>query len=359
MVFKFLKKEESLVAFDIGASSIKLLEIAMKGSRPQLVNIGVAPLNGEIFSSNAITDPAKVGEQIGLLKEANNINGKRVAVAVPGPSTFTKHIRVPKMDLDELRDHVTMEASNFIPHNINAVRLDFHILNPIGKNQLEILVVAVKNEVVDSILNAFEVAGLEVGVIDVDSFAVQNTFEMAHPELLSKTVALINMGARYSSINICKEGVSLFAGDVPLGGRHFTEAVSDSTGLSQKDAEKLKITRDKKSPHFAALKDALERHAQYVASELNRQLSFFWNAAGGDQGLDAIYVTGGGGEIPSLLEEISEKTGVHCERLSPLKALECSTDFSASFLEEVAPVMGVSVGLALRIPGDRLVPDFH
>lgn len=354
MKLPFLHKEESLVAVDIGASSVKLLELEVKGSTARLKNIGIAPLSGEIFQNNQIAAIEKVGEQIVLLREANSIGDKRIAVAVPGPSAFTKRIRVPRMEPAELKEHVSFEAANFIPHNLSAVHLDFHVIGSVGKQQLDVLVVAVKNEIVDSYLNCIESIGLEVAVMDVDYFAIQNMFEFCYPDFASQTVALINMGSRFSSINICRNGQSLFVGDVPLGGRHFTEAAMDETGLSFADAEALKISNDRKAPNYAALKDALDRHSQYVASEFNRQLSFFWNASGADDGLDLIAVVGGGSEIPGLLEEMSEKTGVECRHISPLAGIETGGDFSEDFLEEIAPRFGVAVGLAIRTPGDRI-----
>jgi type IV pilus assembly protein PilM len=358
-LFDFFKKEEHLIAVDVGSTGVKLLELDTSGDKPRLVNLGFAPLTGEIFSNNAISASKRVSEQITALLESNSINDRRVVTAVPGSAVFTKKIKVPKMDAVELASHIQFEAGNFIPHNVAAVRLDYHVVGPAGKNQLEVLVVAVKNEIIDSFVDCFNLCGLEVAVIDVDYFALQNTFEMAYPELSGKTVALLNIGARYSSINVCRGGDSLFTGDIPVGGKVFTDALVDATKLSFDEAERLKRTADKNSPHFGLRQEVLDTNVEYAASEFNRQLSFFWNASGSDEGIDLIMLCGGSSVVPGLKEELSEKTGLDCQYLDPFLAVEAGEGFDRAYLNEMSPLMGVSVGMGIRKPGDRIAysPD--
>jgi type IV pilus assembly protein PilM len=360
------RKRESLISIDIGSTGIKMVELDTSGVRPKLVNVGFSPIVGEIFSNNAITKPDKISEQITSLLEANSVADKRVCTAVPGPSVFTKKIKMPKLDLGELATNIQFEAGNFIPHNIDAVKLDYHIIGESGKNQLDVLVVAVKNEILDSLIECFSYAGLEVAVADVDCFAIQNMFELGYPEMTSKAVALINIGARYSSINICKNGQSLFTGDVPVGGKLFTDAIVEVMGVTADQAEGLK--RKKKPANGAnaaqndaiagAVQDILDRNIEYVAAELNRQLSFFWNASGAEEQIDSIMLTGGGSLVPGLAEELSEKTGINCTLMDPLRGVEKSSSFDAAYLAEIGPVMSVAIGMGIRQPGDKIIPEY-
>lgn len=359
------RKRESLVSIDIGSSGVKLLELDTSGSKPRLVNIGYGPLNGEIFSGNAVSKPEKVAEQITALLEANSITDKRVVVAMPGPSVFTKKIKMPKMDLNELSTNIQFEAGNFIPHNVDAVRLDYHVIGESTKNQLDVLVVAVKNEIIDSFTFCLNTAGLEPGVIDVDYFALQNMFELGYPEAMDKTCALINIGARYSSINICRDGEALFTGDISVGGKIFTDAIMEGLGLQEAEAEKLK--RDLRNPpkdgdasakelHTAA-REFVDQKVEYAASEFSRQLSFFWNASGSEGAIDAIYVSGGGALTPRLIEELAEKAGIACTMLDPFRGLAVGEEIDQQYLKELAPVMAVGVGMGIRYPGDKIIPD--
>lgn len=350
----FFKKEEHLISVDIGGSSVKLVELDTTGAKPVLMHAAISPLGPEAFSGNTITSPSKVSQKVVELLETNEINDRRVITAIPCPSVFTKRIKVPKMDPAELAGHIQFEATNFIPHNINAVRLDYHVLGPAGKNQLEVLVAAAKNEVIDSFLAVFDEVGFQVAVVDVDCFALQNCFELSYPEMVSKTVALLNIGARYSSLNVCRGGSSLFTGDIPVGGKLFTDALVDSAGITASEAEQLKRTNDKRSPYYDAWQEVLDTNVEYVAGEINRQLSFFWNASGTEEGIDQVLITGGGALVPGLTEEITEKTGLACDFLQPFRGIELGEDFDRKNLEEVSPFMAVAVGMGIRQPGDRV-----
>ena len=351
-LFDFLGSNESLIAVDVGSSYIKLIELDITGSTPKLVNIGIAPLSGEVFSNNMISDIDYVSDQVTTLLENNGVEDRRVITAMPGPSVFTKKIKMANMDQEELANNIQFEASNFIPHSIDDVQLDYHLIGDTSGKQLDILVVAVKNEIIDSFIEALALAGLEAAVVDVDYFALQNVFETNYPELKDETVALINMGSRYSSINICRGGESLFTGDISIGGSLFTEAIQTEMGVSEEDAEQLK-TDGAEGEDQGTVKDIIDRNIEYAASEFNRQLSFFWNASGAEDGIDRIMLTGGGSLIEGLREELSEKTGLECESLDPFKAIECDEDFDSAYLKEISPLMSVSVGLGIRQPGDK------
>lgn len=356
-IFDFLNRHESLVALDIGSSSVKLIELDTTQEKPRLVNLGLSPLATDVFSNNLISKLEDVSENVTVLLETNGIEHKRIVTAMPGPSVFTKKIKMPKVDYAELANNIQFEAGNFIPHNIDAVRLDFHVLGETGK-QLEVLVVAVKNEIIDSFVESLALAGLEAAVVDVDYFALQNVFEMSYPEYIDQTVALINMGARFSSINICRSGDSLFTGDISVGGNVFTEAIEAETGLAFAQAEKLKLENNPESEHAEAVREAIDRSIETVASEFNRQLSFFWNASGSDEGIDRIMLTGGGSMIPGLIAELSEKTGIACEAMDPFRGIDCDESIDQSYLKEVGPLMSIGVGLGIRQPGDKIIPDY-
>jgi type IV pilus assembly protein PilM len=355
---KLFQKNESLVSIDIGASSVKLIELDLSGSKPRLINVAVSPMGMDIFANNAISKPDKVSEKIAAMLESNSINDKRAATAMPGPSVFTKKIKMPKLGMAELSNSVQFEAGNFIPHNVDAVKLDFHVLGEAGKNQLDVLVVAVKNEIIDSFVNTLALAGLETAVVDVDYFAMQNVFELGYPELIPSTVALVNIGTRYSSINICRNGESLFTGNIALGGKQFSDAIAEGLGVQPAEAEELKRNRHSNKTLQDAVQDIMDRNIEYVAGEFNRQLSFFWNASGADEGIDKIIITGGGSLVPGLMEELAEKVGIECMALDPFKGIECGSNIDQAFLKEISAAMSVCVGMGLRQPGDKEVPDY-
>lgn len=358
-LFKFFNKKEALLSLDIGSTGIKLLEFDLSNEKPLLVNLGFAPFAADVFSGNTIGRPEQVAEQLSSLLETNGISGKRVVTAVPAPSVITKRITMPRQSLAELSAAIQFEAANFIPHNIDAVRLDFHVLGETPQGQLEVLVVAVKNEVIESYLECLSLAGLDAAVVDVDYFAVQNMYELTHPTALSRSAVLLNVGARYSTINVCREGSSLFTADVPVGGRTFTEYLVEEMSVSETEAENLKRSCVDRETAPAEVLELLDQKLDFVITEINRQLGFFWNASGSEEEIDRIYVSGGGSLVPGFLEELREKTGLEAVRLDPFEGIERGSSLDAQSVSELGPVMGVCVGLGIRHAGDRDLSAFE
>lgn len=350
----FGKKKEAIIALDIGSNSIKLLEI--DGSN--VISLAKMATPSDLFSSNSLNKPDKLAEIIGSIFESSGLESKRIAFALPSPASFIKKIQVQKMQIKELDENIRFEASNYIPHSIDAVRLDYHILGEANKSQLDVLLVAVKNEIIDPYLEALNLAGFEPAVADVDYFALQNAFEFLYPDSISKTVALVNIGARFTSINICRAGGSLFTGDVSVGGKNLTDAIMQATGLNFKESENLKIKRDSSSAHFEKFQEILDQHTEYLAGELHRQLSFFWNATGEESGIDQIMLSGGASQLPGLVDELSSRTGIECLYSDPFKFLNCADSIDKDLIKESAAVIQIALGLSLRVPADRILPDF-
>ena len=357
-LFDFWKKQEAVLGVDIGVTSIRLVELDLTLEKPRLVNIAKAPLSADVFQNQLIVKPEIVADLLQGLLDQHAIEDRRVVVAMPGPSVFTKRIKLNNVPLGDLADTVRLEAANFIPHNIDAVKMDYHIIGEASRNQLDMLVVAVKNEIVDSYVDAIAMSGLDTAVVDIDYFALQNAFELAYPDLIPKTVALIHIGSRYSSINICRNGQSLFAGDISIGGRAFTDSIAEGLGVSPEEAERLKRAQNLPEEQASNLRDIVEKQLEYVASEYNRQLSFYWSASGSDEGIDRIMLSGGGSQIAGLTEELTEKTGVQCEILDPFRNLDVGVGTDPAVLKSLAPEMALAVGMSLRQAGDRTIPDY-
>jgi len=356
-ILKLFKKQENLLAIDIGASSLKLIELQIQNSKPLLVNYARVNLPPDVFNSSILTKGEPVSDALNLLLETNSIPERRVVTAMPAPSVFTKKVRMQRMGLEDLTTNVHFEASNFIPHNINAVQLDYHILGESGKNQLDILVVAAKSEIISSYMDAIALSGLQTAIVDVDYFALQNAFEFAFPEQIEDTTALINIGYRYTTVNIVRGGESLFAGDISTGTRQIQEALESGLDLKASEAVEVLCGEKQLPDRQAEVSQIISDQVENFAHELNRQLSFFWNASGADDGIDRIYLTGGGALLPELLEIVSQKTDIETLLLDCTKQLNYEGKFEKEYIEELGPFMTICLGLALRQPGDKVLPE--
>lgn len=348
------KKKVPLIAIDVGASGVRLVELNNDNpTHPLLVNLGHATLPTDVFANQMIAHPEKVAQVIATLLEGISVAGKKIVTAVPANSVFSKRIKVPDMDDEDLISHVEFEAGNFLPQGNKNVSIDYHVIQRTGKNQLDIIVVAVKNEIVDSFMQIFNMAGLDVAILDVEQGAVQNIYETAHPDSLNQTAAIINVGGRYSSITICREGIPLFLGDVSIGGKAITDSILTEKRISFAEAEKLK----KAGTNEASVKELLVQGAEYLATELTRQLTFLWSSVGGGEGIDKIFVSGGGSSLVGLTEEIGKRTGIETHKLDPFKSIKVGDNFQPSYIEEVTPFFSVCLGLGTRRFRDRVKLD--
>lgn len=348
------KKQEDFLAIDIGSSSIKIMSVQSNGNEaPKLKAAAIAPLAAGAVTNNSITKPEVVSNTIKILLETNEIKGKKVAFSLPGPAVFTKKVTLPNSKLESVLANIQFEAANYIPHKIEAVHLDYQVIPSVTSGSSDLILVAAKNEVVLSFVDAIEQAGLEPAIADVDYFAMENAFELNYPEGKKQTIALIDIGSRYTGVNIIQDGVSLFTGDVGVGGRLFTDALCESLNMQVKQAEDAKLGNIPEGFDLALVGESIERTTEHVVAELQRQLSFFWNASGTDRPIEAIYLSGGASNSNGFIDELRAKTGISVERLDPFKKLNTRGRFDPAYLKEIDSLMVVCVGLSLRSFGDK------
>ncbi len=355
---KVLRASESLVGLDIGVSTIKVVELKRTRAQTTLVTLGGAPTPEGAFEGSFVTNPKLLGSAISALCKASRVKGSRAAIAVPGSSTFSKRLRMPRMPLRDLSHAIRAEAAHFIPDDVAAVKLDFHVLGKVGENDLEVLVVAVKEEVVEGYVAAATEAGIEIVVVDVDCFALQNCFEAGDTRGSPSTVGLIDVGATFSSINICREGQSIFTGDMSLGVGALFEDLSREFSLTWQQARDIACIaseEEKALPQASAIIDA---RLESLATECNRQLSFYWKAAGTGDSIDQVVLSGGGACVTGLAERIQNKTGIPTEILDPFRGIAIAPGISLRTSGLESPLLGVAMGLALRQPDDRAVVEY-
>jgi type IV pilus assembly protein PilM len=276
---------------------------------------------------------------------------------MPGSNTFSKQLRVPRRPLDQLAAAIRAEAVNFIPQDVEAVKLDFHILGDRGDDEVDVLVVAVRDEVLESYRNAVESAGLSLEVVDVDLFALQNCFEFSDPAAAQQTVGLIDVGSSMSSINICRAGSSIFTGDISIGVGALIDAVRTGLNVSRQEAREIACAPALSGAQGERAREIIDARLDKLALECDRQLNFFWKAAGAEGAIDRIVFSGGGACVRGIAHRIGEKTGIAAEVLDPLRRIQVPPDVDDDELRGRGPLLGVAVGLALRAPGDRIVPE--
>ncbi|NTU59498.1 MAG: type IV pilus assembly protein PilM [Deltaproteobacteria bacterium] len=348
-------KPKNLVGLDIGSHSIKIVELKHLKGGFELKNFGVSQLPPEAIVDGVIMDSAVVVDSIRNLVSNLKLKNKSVATSVAGHSLIIKKIQLPLMSETELEEQIQWEAEQYIPFEIEDVNIDFQILGPLPEEegQMEVLLVAVKKDIVNDYTAVIAEAGLNCLTVDVDAFAVENVFEVSYPEQLDKTVVLIDIGAGIMNINVLKNGVSTFTRDVTIGGSNFTEELQKELGVSYEEAEVLKLggASDRASPHEIA--GLLRLTTENLVLEIQRSLDFF-SATSVDEEIHSIFLSGGACRVPGLAEAVEERIGAPVQLLNPFRGVMSSEKlFDPDYLEAMGPVAAVSVGLALRRTDER------
>ena len=355
-----MAKGKLLIGLDIGTSSIKFCQVREGRRNYQLVNFGLAYLPPETIVDGALIASNTVADALRELFESHRVKGREVAISVSGHSVIIRKISLPPMKAEELRDSIQWEAEQYIPFDLNDVYLDFEILREASpeSNQMDVLLVAAKKDVVDDYLEVIKGVGLTPRVVDVDCFSVQNQFEINYEVPLTETIALINIGASVTNVNIIAGGITMFTRDIsPLGGNQYTEELQEHLDVSYDEAETLKAGGDLGADSDAVVPQEVERVmygvSENVAAEIQRSLDFY-SANSAEGPISRIYLSGGTAKVPSLYRIIEQKLGVPVEIINPFKNIEVDGNrFNLEYLREVAPMATVATGLALRRTAER------
>jgi len=235
---------KSMIGLDIGSSTVKAVEITMKGRGHEfeLTNMGVAKLASEAIVQGAFLNSGAISDAIREAIDNAKIKTKHAAAAVCGHSVIVKKVSLPTMTRAELDEQIRWEAEQYIPFDINEVNLDFQILQGAEmEGQMEVLLVAAKKDLIDDYLQVINEVGLTPVAIDVAAFAVENAFEANYDLAPNEVIALVNIGAQVVNINILANGAPAFTRDITTAGNQYTEEIQKALSVNFDEAERIKL----------------------------------------------------------------------------------------------------------------------
>lgn len=345
----FARKQKPVVGLDIGSSAVKVVELKRSKDGYELISVGLESLSPETVVDGAIIDTLSVSSAIGRIYQAQRIKNKSVATSVSGHSVIIKKITMPILEEDELYDQVYADAGQYIPFDIADVSLDYQVLEPTPAGDgYEVLLVAVKRDKVNNYQNALMGRSLTMVIVDVDAFALQNTFEVNYEPDPAATVALLNIGASVMNINIVRGGMPLFTRDVSVGGNQFTDALQKELELSFEDAENVKRGQGVAGVSDDQKASVLRSVSEILVLEIQKTFDFF-RASAGAEPITHLYTAGGAARTPGLLDMLGEEFQIPVDEIDPFRRISYNpAKFSDDYIREIAPRLAVCVGLGLR-----------
>lgn len=344
------KSQPALVGVDISSTAVKLLQLTRAGNRYRVEHYAVEPLPPNAVVEKNIVEVEVVGEAIKRALARSGSRAKFGAAAVSGSSVITKVIPMPAdLDDDELEAQVELEAVNYIPYPIEEVNLDFEVLGPMPNtpDAVQVLLAASRSENVEMRASALELGGLTPRVMDVEAFAVENAFALLADQLSSPRdglVALVDSGATMTTLNVLRNGRSLYTREQVFGGKQLTDEIMRRYGLSYEEAGVAKRQGGLPESYHP---EVLEPFKEAMVQQVSRLLQFFYAGSEFNR-VDQIVIAGGSAAIPGLSQMVEEQLGIPTMIANPLAQMTLGPRVQAQSLAQDAPALMIACGLALR-----------
>ncbi|MGH7739933.1 MAG: type IV pilus assembly protein PilM [bacterium] len=357
---------KNIVGLDLGSSSIKAVQLKQTGGKWHLSALGTADIPGDAQESkNPEIQRAAILETLKRVFKENKIKVKRVVTSLSGDAVITRYVKLPYSTPDELRANLGREAEQYIPLNIDQVILDFQILGETqeeGQRKMDVLLIAAKVDVVEQHLALLKSAGLTPEVIDVDTFALGNAYEVNRLESGEETIALINIGATLTTINILEGGVSRFSRDIPVAGNDFTREIQKEFNIKFPEAEELKKTHGSismeeddfnlssvshKDDRVLRMSDVMTPVLNKLLGEIRRSFDYYETQAR-KKTVERVVLLGGSARLKNVNRFLANKLGIPVEHFAAFRNIEVEKGVDAELLGEKEFQLGVSLGLALR-----------
>jgi type IV pilus assembly protein PilM len=337
---------KELIGLDIGSSSVKMAHVKAVGAENRLRKFGVFPLPADAIVDGAIMDHGAVVEGIKTALRELKVHEKEVAISLSGHSVIIKKVQLPTTTAEEIQ----WEVEQYIPFDIKDVKIDFQVIGPLkdDPSKMDVLLVAAKTDLINDYMSVVRDAGLVPRIVDIDSLAAGNAFELTHPVSDDQVPMVVNVGASFMNINILHAGVPLFTRDVPMGGGMYTTEIQKQVAVSFETAEEYKTGKKDPGERSEKVTDIMKVVSSLLATEAQRSCNFF-SATYPDRLVTKVYLTGGASRSTFLKEMLAEKIGVDVEIFDPFEGLTVDDKaVDPSLVAQLNTSATVSIGLALR-----------
>src|ERR1700689_649944 len=345
---------KNLVGVDVGASSIKVVQL--KGSRKgmSVARFGYAALPPQTIIDGHVMSAGTVTETLMRVFRDNRITQKDVAIGVYGQSVIVRKITVPMMTPEELEEQINWEAEQHIPFDIKVMSIDYEVLRRRPEaGQMDLLLVAAKKDEINDYASIVREAKLRPVIVDINAFTIQNIFEQQYGLPEDGTIALLNVGAAVSSLNIVSRGVSAFTREITNAGSTITEEIRKQCSVSYEQAEAYKCGGGPTQMVPQEVHQIIMQACDTLAGEIQRSLDFYL-ATSGETEIGRIYVLGGSAYLAPLAKAIEKRARVPVQLFDPLANLQIDAKTAnEAEMRARAPQLVVALGLGLRQDKER------
>jgi type IV pilus assembly protein PilM len=348
----FSRKPNSLLGLDISPSSVKLVELGKSGDGTlTLEHCGITPLEAGWINEGNIERFDDVVAAVRRTVSSSGSRAKHAALALPASMVITKKILLPAgLSEQEMEIQVEAEANQYIPFSLDEVNLDFYVIGPApgAADDVEVMIAASRKDKVEDCQGLAEAAGLTAVVVDIDSnaarLAAQRLIKLSRPGPEDPLVALFEIGALNSTMQILRGDDVLYERDQNFGGARLTQMLARQYGFTQEEAESKKRARELPADYAQAV---LKPFVDSLGQEIERALKLFFTSTPHNR-VDGILLAGGSANLNGLPETITQYTAFPCRAANPFEGMIIGQDVREKKLLQEAPSYLTACGLAMR-----------
>ena len=345
------RRTKSIVGLDLGHQVVKAVEISLEGPEPVITG----------FAKAEVAAGADRAEAIAKVIQQGKFKSKNVVTSVSGQAVVVRYITMMQMTDAELRQAIRFESDKYLPFESDEVQIDCQRLkrkphaaaegSGAGQDQMSVVIAACKKSEVEERVKEITRHGLTPLAVDVDVFALANAWELCGLSDVSaegaqeRVIALVDVGASVTSINVLCGGETCFSREIGIGGQDMTQSAARRLGVESTEAEAIK--RDPQGRE-AEISRAITQVLEDMVSELSLSLDYVENREG--LRVEEILLSGGGVLAPGTVSFIEQATGRTARTWNPLEGLRVAENrVNVQEMEACAPSLAVAIGLAARV----------
>lgn len=345
---------KSFLTVDFGAGSLKLAEFEInEAGGLRLRSFIIKPLGPD--GAQEATREKVILQALQEAIAERGVKSKHVNVCAPGFHVFSKFVKLPPVDAAKVGQIIQYEAQQNVPFPLSEVVWDYQILGSAAGGELEVLLVAIKSDIVEGLFRVAAQAKLKLQLCDASPAALCNAFRFNYGELEDCTM-LLDIGAKTSNLLFFEKG-KVFSRSINLGANAITQDFANESKLKFEDAERIKIAEgfvslggayeEPDNPHQAAISKIARQFMTKLHIQVNQTMQFYRGQQGGAQPA-RLYLSGGASIMPYTAQFFAEKLNVPVEYFNPFRNLQIDPGVNLEELSRVAHSLGEVVGLGLR-----------
>src|SRR5437016_247832 len=345
---------KSFLAVDFGAGSLKLAEFEVnEAGGLRLKQYGLKSLGAE--GAQESTREATIQKALQAMLTEKGIKAKTVNVCAPGFHVFSKFVKLPPVDANKVTQIIQYEAQQNVPFPLAEVVWDYQILGSTPGGELEVLLVAIKADIVEGLFRVTEASGLHLQLCDVSPAALCNAFRFNYGDLEDCTM-LLDIGAKTSNLLFFEKG-KVFSRSINLGANAITQDFANESKKKFDAAEQTKIAEgfvslggayeEPENPDQAAISKIARQFMTRLHIQVNQTMQFY-RGQQGDSAPQRLFSSGGASIMPYTAQFFAEKLNIPVDYFNPLRNIQIDPSLNLEELARSAHSMGEVVGLGLR-----------